>query len=329
MEKIIEKYLQGTASNEEEAALLAYLRKDKSNQEFFQQQKSKWKAERNPMVSLSTWNAWQKVNSRIQATKSKHVNWLKISLSIASVLLIGLLVSTYLFINKADNIITLKTKYGQSIEVMLPDSSLVHLNANSSISYNALLFSLNRSVNMTGEAFFDVRKKSSKKFILNVDDVNVTVLGTRFNVNAYQAKQSIDVVLEEGRIEITMDNAPEVRQILHPGQKAIIDINKRLLTLSQVASENYSSWKDGVLYFQNNNLADFFSKLERRYGVEFRLDDNELLHQMNISLTIDNDRLDDVLDVVQLTLPVVIRSDSNTNTFKVKLDKKRYDLIKQ
>ncbi|MCU4154658.1 FecR family protein [Carboxylicivirga sp. A043] len=327
MERIIIKYLQGTASKDEQNALLEYLRKDESNQKFFQQQKDKWKAEGNKMISLSTWKAWQKVNKRVDSTPGKNNAWLKVALSIASVLIVGLLVSTYIFINKSENIITVQTKHGQNSEIILPDSSIVHLNANSSISYNALLFSLNRTVNMTGEAFFDVRKQSSKKFILNINNLNVTVLGTRFNVNAYETKQSIDVVLEEGSVVLTMDDAPSFRKMLQPGEKASINIQNRNFVLSQVDTKNYSSWKDGVLYFKNNSLSDFFAALEKRYGVDFILENNDILHNMNISLTIDNDHLNDIIEVVQLTLPITIKTEKNT--FKVKLDKKRYSLISQ
>jgi ferric-dicitrate binding protein FerR (iron transport regulator) len=251
---------------------------------------------------------------------------MKPALSVASAFLACLLIASYLFINEASNLITVQSKHGQSIEVILPDSSIVHLNSHSSISYNAALFAFNRTVDMTGEAFFDVQKKSFRKFKLNVNNVNVTVLGTRFNVNAYQSRQSIDVVLEEGNIEITLDDNPEFRRLLKPGEKAAINIQSQILTMSQVDAKDYSSWKEGILYFKNSKLSDFFNKLETRYGVRFMMEDNEILRNMNISLTIDNDQLNEVIEVIQLTLPITISSE--TDTLKVKLDKKRYNLIK-
>ncbi|WP_430816751.1 FecR family protein [Carboxylicivirga sp. RSCT41] len=326
MERIIEKYLNGIATKGEQDILLSFVRKDDLNLQFFQKKKTEWKSKEMEMLPLSTMNAWRAIENQVQCSPKNRFIWIKPVLAIASIVLIGLLLSTYLFIFKPENVLTVQTVKGQTIEVVLPDSTVVHLNANSSISYNPILFSFKRSADMTGEAFFDVRKKSSKDFLLNVNDLNVRVLGTRFNVNAYKAEQSIDVVLEEGSIEITMDDVPDFIKILEPGQRASVNMNQQKLSLSHVRTENYSSWKDGILHFKNSNLFDFFTSLEQRYGVVIAVEDNEVLRNLNISLTIENDRLDDVLDVVQLSLPVKIKTENNI--FKVTLDKTRYKSIK-
>lgn len=328
MKKTIDKYLKGMASKEEQHSLLSYLRESDAHREVFKNQKEVWKADADQMISLATWKAWKKVDRQTQPDIKKRIIWLKAALSIASILIVSIGVGTMVLMDGFKNqLVTVQTRQGQTSEVMLPDSSKVYLNANSSITYNALLFRFNREVEMKGEAFFDVRKKASHRFLLNVDDVNVQVLGTRFNVSAYETDPDIDIVLEEGLIEISLDRNSAFRQLLRPGQKAAINRASQSMALTHVKPEDYSAWKDGVLYFKDNKLRDFFNQLGRRYGVVFQLEDNELLHDMSINLTIRNDRLEEVLQVVQLTLPVKITTEQDA--FNVQLDKKRYELIKR
>ncbi len=321
MEKIIGKYLQGKASMDEQSALLDYLRDDPANLHSFRQQKQRWKEENNQETSFSAWNAWQKIKQSIrQSAKNRKIKRVIAFTSAASIVLAVLSASTYIFVNNADNVITVQAEQGQK-KLVLPDSTLVYLNANSGISYNAALFPFNRTLNMTGEAFFDVRKKSLRKFKVNVNNVNVAVLGTRFNVKAYEARPSIDIVLEEGNIEITLDDAPEFSELLQPGEKAAINVENNHFSLTQVDPWKYSSWKKGILSFKNSRLPEFLDRLEEYYGTRFIMEDDERLRNLNISLTINNESLDDVLEVLQLVLPVAISSE--TSNYYVKPDPKR------
>ena len=328
MKKIIEKYFLGLASKEEQQDLLNHLRDSDVHRLAFNEQKEAWKTDENKVVSLITWKAWKKLEQRLNSEKSSRNIWLKTALSIASVIIVVIGIGLTLLVNNINQqFVTIQTQKGQNVEVFLPDSSKVYLNTNSSLKYNAWLFSYNRDVEMEGEAFFDVRKQSSGKFRVNVEEVNVQVLGTRFNVNAYNKENHVEVVLEEGLVELTLDNDSQFRKQLKPGQRAVIELADKSLLLTDVNPVIFSSWKEGVLYFHDQKLEVFFDRLEKRYGVRFILDDDIRLQQLSINMTIRNDKMEDVLKIIELTLPV--RMITEEESIMVELDKKRYEIMKR
>jgi len=328
MKKETEKYFLGAASKEEQHNLLTHLRASNANRQAFNAQKEAWKADEHKVVSLITWKAWQKVEPKLHSRKSARNIWLNTALSIASVIVVVFGFGLSLLVkNINQQFVTIQTRQGQNVEVFLPDSTKVHLNANSSLTYNAWLYSYKHDVELKGEAFFDVTKQSSGKFNVNVEEVNVQVLGTRFNVNAYKENKHVEVVLEEGIVELTLDNDSQFRKLLKPGDRAVINGAEKTVLLNQVNPMEFSSWKEGVFYFHDQKLEGFFERLEKRYGVQFVLDDDSHLQQLSINMTIRNDRLEDVLKIVELTLPV--RMVTENECIKVELDKTRYELMKR
>jgi len=318
----------GSASKGEQRDLLNHLRASEKHQLAFTEQKEAWKLDENKVISLSTWNAWKNVEQKLSSPKSSRNVWLKAALSIASLIIIALGIGlTFLVNNINQQFVTIQTQKGQNVEVFLPDSTKVYLNANSSLKYNAWLYSYDRNVEMEGEAFFNVTKQSSGRFQVNVETVNVKVLGTRFNVNAYNKKEQVEVVLEEGQVELTLDHDKHFRKRMKPGDRAVIQLVGNSIVLDTVNPVVFSSWKEGVLYFHDQKLDIFFARLENRYGVQFELDDDIRLQQLSINMTIRNDKMEDVLNIIELTLPVKMITENNH--IKVELDKTRYEIMKR
>ena len=116
---------------------------------------------------------------------------------------------------------TLKIPYGKKFEVQLSDGTIVHLNAGTSLRYPVqFVKNQSRQVYLTGEAFFEVSKDKAHPFTVNTQEVNVEVLGTKFNVNSYTEDVSTDVVLVEGKVSLYKDKKTAENQVyLTPGLK--------------------------------------------------------------------------------------------------------------
>src|SRR5690606_14812611 len=131
---------------------------------------------------------------------------------------------------------TLKIPKGKKFQIQLSDGTMVHLNAGSSLRYPVDFLSEGpRQVFLSGEAYFDVAKNASNPFIVNVDDLEVRVLGTQFNVSAYIEDEYIDVVLVEGSVNLNKKDRIEGDVVeLFPGQKGSYKQNSDSITVNEV-----------------------------------------------------------------------------------------------
>tara|TARA_R110000851_G_scaffold180559_2_gene328226 strand:- start:8357 stop:9490 length:1134 start_codon:yes stop_codon:yes gene_type:complete len=165
---------------------------------------------------------------------------------------------------------TLKIPNGKKFQLELSDGTLVHLNAGSSLRYPVnFLREGPRQVFLSGEAYFDVAKNESNPFIVNIDELDVKVLGTEFNVSAYQEDKKIDVVLVEGAVSLENNNEVEGDIVtLSPGQKGSCNQGSKGITVKEVNTDLYTSWMQGHLVFRNLTFDQILTKLERHYSIE-------------------------------------------------------------
>ncbi len=321
---IIEKYLAGKASKEEQLILLDFLREGEANQRLFQKAKTAWQAHPNKSFTLKEWEAWSRVHRQITApiqrgSLSKFwINTYRAASIIAIVLLVGIGFGVSHLNNQT---VIVSTKPGQNLNLLLPDSSRVMLNSSSSLVYHPLAFAFNRKVELEGEAYFEVTKQSLRPFLVRSNDLKVKVLGTQFNVNAYPETGKYEVVLEEGSVHVSMTSFKDCKTTLSPGQKTEIDRSTGEGKLSKVNTRLFTAWTEGVLYFYDSRFSDVVTRLERRYGVNIELSD-PLIKDFVFSTTIRNEPFEEVLDLVQEVLPVTALEDEGIIRFT--LDEKRY-----
>jgi len=166
---------------------------------------------------------------------------------------------------------TLTVPYGKTFEVALSDGTYVHLNSGSSLRYPIqFMEGMKRQVFVQGEAFFDVAKDSLHPFLVSADRLNVKVLGTQFNVSAYQEDEVTEVVLVEGSVSLfatSNGKDPINNTMLEPGYKASFEKQQEGITLTSVTTDIYTSWRRGELAFRNMTLENILKKLERHYNV--------------------------------------------------------------
>lgn len=166
---------------------------------------------------------------------------------------------------------TLKVPHGKRFELKLSDGTQVNLNAGTSLKYPIkFLKGQHREVFLTGEAFFEVTKDSLHSFVVNADDLDVRVLGTRFNVSSYPEDDRTDVVLVEGSVGMnkrTEDFHGKNSTLLEPGFKGTFQKSNGKIEKEPVITDIYTAWIGGELVFRNMRFENILKKLERHYNV--------------------------------------------------------------
>jgi transmembrane sensor len=166
---------------------------------------------------------------------------------------------------------TMTTPKGRQFQVTLPDGTKVWLNAASSLRYPTVFAGRERTVEVTGEAYFEVAAATSKNgdrmpFLVKINDATeVQVLGTHFNINAYKDEVTINTTLLEGSVRIV--NGSE-KAILRPGQQAQTGQSSRISIVADANVEKVMAWKNGVFDFQDATLEEVMRQLQRWYDID-------------------------------------------------------------
>lgn len=160
---------------------------------------------------------------------------------------------------------TLSTPKGGEYQVTLPDGTKVWLNAASSISYPQTFSGNERRVKLSGEAYFEVAKNKTKPFYVMVNDVQVRVLGTHFNISGYTDDDKITTTLLEGAVQVSKNNAVKA---LVPGQKAIVNNGSAAIMVSAADAADAIAWKNGYFTFNDEDITGIMKKVSRWYDVE-------------------------------------------------------------
>lgn len=330
MKEIIIKYLEGRATEAEQAELLEWLR-IKKNRIDFNSVSLVWKKSLNdqeyPGKSEETWNKIQAVllqKSYNGWQKTKKLNQLfRIAALFFLFLSIGIL--TYYFttsgIKKTEQYTSVIAENGHISKVELPDSSVVWLNSGSKISYSNSFALTNRNINLTGEAYFQVTKNKKLPLIVTNGELQVKVLGTQFNVSAYPECGEVSVVLESGSVEMLNPNIESFHLKLKPGERAVFNKTSNKLQVSNVNTSKFTSWKEGIINIYNQTLEEVVEKLETRYNQKFILD-NEVKNYI-YTFTIKNESLDEIIQLMEKITPVKAEQKNDTILFKTDKNKQK------
>lgn len=154
---------------------------------------------------------------------------------------------------------------GRSYSVVLSDGSKLWVNAESSVKYPVRFSSSERRVFISGEAYFEVVEDSSRPFIVETNGYDVKVLGTSFNVSAYEEDNNIATTLVSGSVSIISDNKD---YIIKPGEQLSFDKASKSTEIIEVDVDLYTLWKDNLLKLDHMPMIELFKILKRRYDIE-------------------------------------------------------------
>lgn len=199
---------------------------------------------------------------------------------------------------------------GNAYELELADGTHVWLNAESELSYPTRFAGEMREVRLKGEAFFDVAKNPDCPFVVRTDEVAVQVLGTSFNVSAYQSEQMARVTLVGGSVAVKANGGEEFRIV--PSEQFCYNKESRKSGIRVVDTDLYTSWVKGEYIFKDAALEEIFNKLLHWYDFTVRYQ-NEQLKDKRFSLVIDRKiSLEQLLELISFTSDVKLeRSQGN------------------
>lgn len=175
---------------------------------------------------------------------------------------------------------TISTPRGGQYQVTLSDGTMVWLNAASSIRFPVVFAGADRKVEITGEVYFEVARNKNMPFKVKANASEIEVLGTHFNVNAYNDEASIKTTLLEGMVKVTVPTLAGNQQpkFLQPGQQSSINKEGRIQVFDDADTEEVMAWKNGRFQFKSSDLRSILRQIARWYDVDIEYKGNVDLH---------------------------------------------------
>jgi transmembrane sensor len=253
------------------------------------------------------------INTRLSKRRANSFdNIIKWSLRFAGIIVLPLLILIGIQFNRAEKLkketwVEIKAPAWTRASFSLPDGTIGWLNSNSRIKYSGN-FVNDRKVTLTGEAYFDVFKDEKRPFIVNTPEINVKVLGTRFNIASYENEKNVEVVLEEGKLEFC-DNSMKKSYTMSPEDLVVYDKTSKDFITEVVQPQKYVSWKDGKLIFRNDPLDVIARRLERWYDIDVEVNAC-LTEELRLRATFIDEDLEEVLTLLKRSLPIEYKIES-------------------
>jgi ferric-dicitrate binding protein FerR (iron transport regulator) len=265
-----------------------------------------------------------------QIDKKRRMEWKNRLLStyykFAAILIIPLIIAGGLLTNhiysQPETFTEIVSPKGSRIQFILPDGTYGNLNGGSALSFSSNYIK-KRNIKIEGEGYFKVVKDEKHPFTVETQMANVRVLGTRFDVCAYDTDGEIITTLEEGSVKV-INKKNDLQMVLEPGQQNRINTSTGKMDTQKVNTKLYTSWKDELLRFDNAPFSEVLRKMERWYGVKIEVD-NEQLYNEFYTMTIRTESLKEMLELLALTTPIVFKIEvdrvyiSNKNKINGKL----------
>ncbi len=313
-DQLLISYFEKTVTDEELEQLKEYLQESKENRKRFDELNEIYQL---ADVTSKGWlydldSNWNQIKDRIKSegvTPIVRMVSQKVFMLWKSAAVIAILLSTtfmILFIKDQmipDNrMVKFITPKGEKSKVLLDDGTLVWLNSGSKLNYYVGKNNNIRKVDLTGEGYFKVSKDKEHPFVVHTNEFDVKVFGTEFNVSAYQNDMVHETTLKEGSISI-LNNMTGKELMVNPGEQAIFYSKTNKLKIEKVRVDDYMSWIDNKLRFDNSSFSEMIKKLERWYDVKIILDD-ALLYKERYTMTIKTESLREMLELIRITTPI-------------------------
>ena len=194
----------------------------------------------------------------------------------------------------------------QKEELVLPDGSRVTLNHFSSLKYPRRFSGEIRNIELEGEGFFEVERDPDHPFVIHTREVDIRVLGTSFNVNAYSENEALEVIVSTGEVSVTRHGEVPRTIILKPGSMGVYKKSEETLEITRKIDRNYLAWKTRNFVFEDQTLLDVCRQLGKVYQTEIIIA-SDSLKDARITTTFKDQSLDAILNVLSATLDLDVR----------------------
>jgi len=296
IKEIFKLYLNQQSTPKQDAVLFDYINKHENTQNLFEEEINNiWKEDiAEPAVE------------RITITKKLRVPiWIKYAACLF--LVCSLALSWHViqrrqgYNNSAIVEITKTTRRGEKLKLLLPDSSVVYLNAMSKLSFpKRFEHGKKREIKLEGEAFFEVKHDAGRPFIVHSGTLQTRVLGTSFNINAYSDSKTYSVSVRTGKVGVSETNKDQQKQLslLLPGKHLVYNLASKKYTIMEQRATDFNSWTTNRFIFNNETLGNILTSLKRSYLVDFKVNSTRLL-SCRFNATFTNQNIKEIADQLQ------------------------------
>ncbi|MCE5345518.1 MAG: FecR family protein [Bacteroidales bacterium] len=305
--------LDGDLPIDELNELSDWINKSKENTKYYTEIKDLWEASvLNASEIAETEKEWKRFNDRISDKKKRELfiysgNFK--TLGKVAAVFIGIIICSSLIIKFFSRTEPIYISYfapkGSVSQMVLPDSTLIYLNSGTEIKYKIGKSSEGREIFLNGEAWFKVAKEKNKLFTVHTSFYDVNVLGTEFNVKAYESDSKSETTLEKGSVSISsLSNLKMTEKVnMLPGEQFTFNRVDSKLQVNKVNTKLFTSWKENKLIFVNMSLEQLIILIERKYDVSIEVEDKSIL-SYHYSGTIKNESILEFLNIVKHTMPI-------------------------
>jgi transmembrane sensor len=249
------------------------------------------------------------VNKSSRNVRFHFKAWLRIAAMFALPILAAAAVYVYMSRSDITEPLIVSVDRGQKACVTLPDGSKAWLNSLSKLTYNSDYNKEKRTLQLDGEAYFEVAHNPQKPFIVRSNDISVEALGTSFGVKAYNEDIEISSILMKGKVRVT---TPAGITILKPNERVLYDKTNKIANKSKVTNAiDFTGWIHNELRFENESLGEIAKNIQRIYNVKI-IFASERLKKLRYTGTVENNSLESVLNIITLTSPISFQVDKET-----------------
>lgn len=315
---LIVSYLRGEATPEQQNELLAWLEADAGNKLYFRSIKDVYDLGRieSDMSNSQVDRQWKKFLDRVLPSRRNH-RWSQLGknmLRYAAVFVLGLVCMQFIS-SLADKreasprLTKIETGVGERSKVSLPDGSIVWVNACSSISYDGSFGEKDRTVQMKGEAYFEVKKDSTKPFLVHADLFTFRVTGTSFNVYAFDEENELSLALIEGSVVAEQGAYSEK---IRPGEVLVYDKAHAKISHRKLITSSYTAWRYGEMFFDKMSFEELTRRLERNFNVKFKFENQKIKEESFGGSFRKYESLETIMKVISTSTPVKYRIEKDT-----------------
>jgi ferric-dicitrate binding protein FerR (iron transport regulator) len=310
--ELLARYFSGEVTTGEIKTIEAWISLSDANRKEFDQLKQTWDliGTTHPGREINIEKEWKYLQRKIGRAerKSKYYFPLRRIVQVAAAILILLCAGWFLrhmYLYRSSH-----TQLAEIREIILSDGSKVTLNAGSRLQYPINYGVKNRQVILKGEAYFEVKKDTLLPFVISMNEIEIKVLGTSFNVKAYKNSDKIEVTVTDGKISMYDKNLQQKKVIATKGEKAEYDRDLKIVRKSVNVNQNYMAWKTLKMVFANDKLSTVAETIGQVYHKEVVIK-NVKLNNCTLTTRFEGKDLETVLKVLESTLDLTIEQEND------------------
>ena len=308
---LLYKYFEGLASYEDEVILKQWLDKSPENRISFNEERKQY-----DMMLLTG----EKVFPVIEMKKKTRYSLTLELMKIAAIVLLVFGGSHWYYQRQMDEKLSrmqsIFVPSGQRINFTLPDGTNVWLNSRTTMQYPVAFTKKERKVLLAGEAYFEVKKDEKIPFIVQTKNHKVEVLGTKFDVEAYEDAEDFETTLMEGSVKVVSIKDPTDALVLIPETKAYL-VGGRLQAVA-VDEFNHYRWKEGLICFKNESFSKIMRDFEKYYGIMIKIESSRVNKHTYTGKFRQTDGVEYALRVLQKDIRFTYQRDDDNHVIYIK-----------